>query len=230
MNISDIFLDLDRTLWDFDLNARKTLIDIFKKYSLYVRGISSVDDFIESYTIHNERLWLLYREDKISKELLRSERFNLTFLDFKIIDNELAVEVGEEYINKCPLQTSLFPHTIEILNYLNNKYNLHIITNGFEEVQHIKLRASNLTSFFNNVITSEMVGVKKPNPIIFQYALDQANVIASNSIMIGDDLPVDILGAKAIGISQIYFNPKKEPHNEEIDYEIACLSEIKNIL
>jgi putative hydrolase of the HAD superfamily len=102
MNISDIFLDLDRTLWDFDLNARKTLIDIFKKYSLYARGISSVDDFIESYTIHNERLWLLYREDKISKELLRSERFNLTFLDFKIIDNELAVELGEEYINKCP--------------------------------------------------------------------------------------------------------------------------------
>ena len=230
MNISDIFLDLDRTLWDFDLNARKTLIDIFEKYSLYARGISSVDNFIEAYTIHNERLWLLYRENKISKELLRSERFNLTFLDFKIIDNELALEVGEEYINKCPLQTSLFPHTMEILNYLNNKYNLHIITNGFEEVQHIKLRASNLTSFFNNVITSEMVKVKKPNPIIFQYALDQANVIASNSIMIGDDLPVDILGAKAIGISQIYFNPKKEPHNEEIDYEIACLSEIKNIL
>ncbi|MBT7896109.1 MAG: noncanonical pyrimidine nucleotidase, YjjG family [Flavobacteriales bacterium] len=230
MNISDIFLDLDRTLWDFDLNARKTLIDIFEKYSLYARGISSVDNFIEAYTIHNERLWLLYRENKISKELLRSERFNLTFLDFKIIDNELALEVGEEYINKCPLQTSLFPHTMEILNYLNNKYNLHIITNGFEEVQHIKLRASNLTSFFNNVITSEMVKVKKPNPVIFQYALDQANVIASNSIMIGDDLPVDILGAKAIGISQIYFNPKKEPHNEEIDYEIACLSEIKNIL
>ena len=230
MNISDIFLDLDRTLWDFDLNARKTLIDIFEKYSLYARGISSVDNFIEAYTLHNERLWLLYRENKISKELLRSERFNLTFLDFKIIDNELALEVGEEYINKCPLQTSLFPHTMEILNYLNNKYNLHIITNGFEEVQHIKLRASNLTSFFNNVITSEMVKVKKPNPVIFQYALDQANVIASNSIMIGDDLPVDILGAKAIGISQIYFNPKKEPHNEEIDYEIACLSEIKNIL
>lgn len=230
MNISDVFLDLDRTLWDFDLNARKTLIDIFKKYYLYSRGISSVDDFIKSYTLQNEKLWSLYREDKISKELLRSERFNLTFLDFKIINNELAVEVGEEYINKCPLQTSLFPYTVEVLNYLNNKYNLHIITNGFEEVQHIKLKASKLTSFFNNIITSEMVKVKKPNPIIFQYALDQANVNASNSIMIGDDLPVDILGAKAIGMSQIYFNPKKEPHNEEIDYEVSCLNEIKNIL
>jgi putative hydrolase of the HAD superfamily len=230
MNISDVFLDLDRTLWDFDLNARKTLIDIFKKYSLYSRGISSVDDFIKSYTSHNEKLWSLYREDKISKELLRSERFNLTFLDFNIINNKLAVEVGEEYIDKCPLQTSLFPYTVEVLNYLNNKYNLHIITNGFEEVQHIKLKASKLTAFFNNIITSEMVKVKKPNPIIFQYALDQANVIASKSIMIGDDLPVDILGAKAIGISQIYFNPKKETHNEEIDYEVSCLSEIKNIL
>lgn len=230
MNISDVFLDLDRTLWDFDLNARKTLIDIFKKYSLYSRGISSVDDFIKSYTAHNEKLWSSYRKDNISKESLRSERFNLTFLDFKIINTELAVEVGEEYINKCPLQTSLFPHTVELLHYLNNKYNLHIITNGFEEVQHIKLKASKLTSFFNNIITSEMVKVKKPNPIIFQYALEKANVNASNSIMIGDDLPVDILGAKAIGISQIYFNPKKETHNEEIDYEVSCLSEIKNIL
>lgn len=230
MKISDVFLDLDRTLWDFDLNARKTLIDIFEKYYLYSKGISSVDDFIKSYTLQNEKLWSLYREDKISKELLRSERFNLTFLDFKIINNELAVEVGEEYINQCPLQTSLFPYTVEVLNYLNNKYNLHIITNGFEEVQHIKLKASKLTSFFNNIITSEMVKVKKPNPIIFQYALDQANVHASNSIMIGDDLPVDILGAKAIGMSQIYFNPKKEPHHEEIDYEVSCLNEIKNIL
>ena len=230
MKISDVFLDLDRTLWDFDLNARKTLIDIFEKYCLYSIGISSVDDFIKSYTLQNEKLWSLYREDKISKELLRSERFNLTFLDFKIINNELAVEVGEEYINQCPLQTSLFPYTVEVLNYLNNKYNLHIITNGFEEVQHIKLKASKLTSFFNNIITSEMVKVKKPNPIIFQYALDQANVNASNSIMIGDDLPVDILGAKAIGMSQIYFNPKKEPHHEEIDYEVSCLNEIKNIL
>ena len=230
MNISDVFLDLDRTLWDFDLNAHNTLIDIFHEYSLSNKGISSPQKFIDSYILHNERLWSLYRQDKISKELLRSERFKLTFSDFGINDNLLAVDIGEDYINKCPLQTSLFPHTIETLNYLNVKYNLHIITNGFEEVQHIKLKASNLISFFDNIITSEMVNVKKPNPIIFQYALDKANVSAKESIMIGDDLPVDILGAKALGMPHIYFNPSKKNHSEEIDYEISCLSEIKNIL
>ena len=230
MKISDVFFDLDRTLWDFDRNSHNTLMDIFYEYSLSKKGISSPQKFIDSYILHNERLWSLYRQDKISKELLRSERFNLTFSDFGINDNLLSVDIGEDYINKCPLQTDLFPHTIEILNYLNVKYSLHIITNGFEEVQHIKLKASNLISFFDNIITSEMVNVKKPDPIIFQYALDKAKVLAKNSIMIGDDLPVDIIGAKDIGMSQIYFNPKKKCHNEKIDYEIACLKEIKGIL
>ena len=230
MKISDVFFDLDRTLWDFDRNSHNTLMDIFYEYSLSKKGISSPQKFIDSYILHNERLWSLYRQDKISKELLRSERFNLTFSDFGINDNLLSVDIGEDYINKCPLQTDLFPHTIEILNYLNVKYSLHIITNGFEEVQHIKLKASNLISFFDNIITSEMVNVKKPDPIIFEYALDKAKVLAKHSIMIGDDLPVDIIGAKDIGMSQIYFNPKKKCHNEKIDYEIACLKEIKGIL
>jgi putative hydrolase of the HAD superfamily len=172
----------------------------------------------------------LYRDNKISKSLLRSERFGLTLNEFSVDDNDLAVKIGDEYIKKCPLQTTLFPYAVEILNYLKTKYKLHIITNGFDEVQHIKLKASGLTHFFSEIVTSEKVDVKKPDPKIFNYALTKAKTTSVKSIMIGDDLPVDILGAKQVGMSQIYFNPDKKNHNEKIDYEISSLDQIKEIL
>lgn len=229
MYITDIFFDLDRTLWDFDLNAENTLVELCKTYDLLELGIKT-NEFIKSYTLHNERLWSLYRENKIKKEDLRSERFNLTLNDFSVSNKELAIKLGEDYVNKCPLQTKLFPNTFEILNYLKNKYKLHIITNGFEEVQNIKLKTSKLISFFDKIITSEKVNAKKPDPKIFKYALEQINVEAENTIMIGDDLPVDIIGAKNVGMHQIYFNPKNEKHSHEVDYEIKNLIEIKEIL
>ena len=228
-NISDVFFDLDRTLWDFDYNAHKTLIDIYKNFNLKKFNID-LKQFIDRYTFHNEYLWSLYRNNKISKSLLRSERFGLTLNEFSVYNNDLAVKIGNEYIKKCPLQTTLFPYAIEILNYLKTKYKLHIITNGFDEVQHIKLKASGLTHFFNEIVTSEKVDVKKPDPKIFNYALTKAKTTSMKSIMIGDDLPVDILGAKQVGMSQIYFNPDKKNHNEEIDYEISSLDQIKDIL
>ena len=116
------------------------------------------------------------------------------------------------------------------LDYLKNKYNLHIITNGFEEVQNIKLKTSKLISFFDKIITSEKVNAKKPDPKIFKYALEQVNVKAENTIMIGDDLPVDIIGAKNVGMYQIYFNPNNKQYSQEVDYEIKNLIEIKEIL
>ena len=230
MKITDIFFDLDRTLWDFDRNSHKTLMYIYQEFNLNIKGVIDIDAFIASYTVHNEKLWALYRENRISKELLRSERFHLTLSDFGIDDNNLSVQLGDAYVSRCPLQTLLCSYSIEILEYLNKRYNLHIITNGFEEVQHIKLEASGLSSFFLNIITSEKVDAKKPDPMIFEYALKLAKVKAENSIMIGDDLPVDIIGAKSVGIHQIYFNPNKKDHNEIIDYEVSSLIEIKEIL
>jgi len=226
MKITDIFFDLDRTLWDFDLNAHTTLVELCNLNNLRV----DAEDFIKCYNNHNEKLWGLYRENKISKETLRSKRFKLTLADFSINNDDLASKLGDEYVAKCPLQTALFPYTFEILKYLQKKYKLHIITNGFEEVQHIKLKASGLTPFFQKIITSEKVNVKKPDPKIFDYALNLVGAKPKNTIMIGDDLPVDIIGAKKTGIHQIYFNPNKKEHNEKIDFEISSLLEIKEIL
>jgi|TARA_B110000240_G_scaffold158982_1_gene177203 putative hydrolase of the HAD superfamily len=230
MKITHVFFDLDRTLWDFDLNSYNTLLDIFHDFSLKDKGIKDPVFFIEQYIKINESLWSLYRDDLITKEDLRSRRFYQTLQEYSIQDLQLAKDIGDAYVKNSPLQTVLFPHTIEILTYLQKKYSLSIITNGFEEVQHIKLKASAIDHFFDHVVTSEAVDVKKPNPIIFQYALDKAKVSAKSSIMIGDDLPVDILGAKSMGMSHVFFNPKKNSHSQKIDFEISCLSDLKNIL
>ena len=230
MDIKHIFFDLDRTLWDFETNAYETLSELYESHSLEEKGIPNVDEFINNYKLHNERLWELYREGKVEKEVLRSSRFRITLEEYGIKDERLASELGDQYIQKCPLKTNLFPFTHEVLDYLKSKYHLHIITNGFEEVQYVKLEKSNLLSYFEQVVTSEQVGVKKPNPEIFKHALVKAFCKPEESIMIGDDLPVDVLGAKSVGMNQVYFNPNKENHQEEITCEISCLSELKALM
>ena len=228
--IKHIFFDLDRTLWDFEANSHQTLLELCIAYDLAEKGISDYEAFIKNYKAHNEQLWDLYRVDKISQQDLRRERFQRVLADYNINDTELATNIGEDYVAICPKKNKLFPYTIEVLKYLSKKYKLHIITNGFHEVQHIKLQHAGLTSYFNEIITSEQMGVKKPNPKIFNYALQKANTSAEESIMIGDDLEVDVLGAEKVGIQGVFFNPNKIKHNEDIVHEIFCLSELLALL
>ena len=229
-NIKDIFFDLDNTLWDFEKNSETTLLEIINEFNLINKGVNNAQDFIKRYKKHNERLWTLYRDNKITKEKLRGERFLLTLKEYGLNDPKLANDFGLAYIKKSPLKKILFPFTIQVLSYLKSKYNLHIITNGFEEVQHVKLQSSNLTHYFKNIITSEEVGVKKPNKKIFQYALKISNADPNQSIMIGDDLISDIKGAAKLKIKTIFFNPKKIQYTKTEDYEISCLSEIMDLL
>ena len=170
MKFKHIFFDLDNTLWDFEKNSNITLTYLVGKFDLISKGIDNATSFIQKYRVHNDRLWSLYREDKISKNELRTERFRLTLQEYKIDNQELADNIGLAYIQQSPLKTILFPFAIEVLEYLYQNYTLHIITNGFEEVQHIKINSSGLKSYFNNIITSEQVGVKKPDARIFRYA------------------------------------------------------------
>ena len=228
--IKHIFFDLDRTLWDFEKNSHTTLLQLIYHFNLTDKGVDTPESFIKKYKIHNAKLWDLYREDKIKKEELRSKRFLLTLAEYGIDDRNLAKQFGLTYIKQSPLQTNLSPFSHEVLSYLKNKYTLHIITNGFEEVQHIKLAVADLEQYFDVVVTSEKVGVKKPNAKIFEFALEQANAKAEQSIMIGDDLVVDVLGAEKVGMQGIYFNPNKEEHKEEVVHEIFCLSELRTLL
>ena len=226
-----LFFDLDRTLWDFEKNSHEVLLELYQYYDLLNKGIVDSKVFIERYKYHNEKLWDLYRQNKIEKYKLRNERFKITLDEFGINSPELATNLGEDYVAHCPKKTNLFPYVHSTLTYLKERYALHIITNGFEEVQYQKLENSNLIDYFEQIITSEQVGFKKPSQQIFKFSMLKAFAKPSDSLMIGDDLHADILGAKDIGMAQVFFNPLKHVHsNSEITYEINCLSELEEIL
>lgn len=224
-----IFFDLDRTLWHFEENSKKVLEDIFNSFNLNER-ITSSNIFISQYNQINEELWAKYREDKVTKDTLRWKRFYDTLLHFGIDDRETSDKIGDYYVYHSPRQKTLLPYTKEVLEYLNDKYTLHIITNGFEEVQYIKMTESEINHYFDVVVLSERVGVKKPHPYIFKKAMKSANANAQNSLMIGDDLYADILGAEKVGMDSIYFNYYKEPLSQKVQKEISCLSELFDLL
>ena len=225
-----IFFDLDRTLWDFDASSNEAFHDIYEKFGLKNKGVDSVSSFKDYYKHHNEILWGQYREGKLSKEVLRGLRFHLTLKEFGVDDEELAQQIGMHYVKISPLLVHLFPNAFQILDYLHPKYQLHIITNGFSEVQYTKLETSGLGKYFIKVITSEEAGVKKPDPKIFELALNKAKANLDASIMIGDDPEVDIIGAKNIGMDQVLFDPQGELVQNGASYYINDLIELKKFL
>jgi len=210
-NIKHVFFDLDHTLWDFDKNSGLTFEKIFKLNNIEIK----LDDFLKVYEPINLNYWKLYREEQVSKNALRYGRLKEAFdaIEYKIEDATIH-KLSEGYISHLSSFNNLFDNTIETLNYLKNKYKLHIITNGFEEAQEKKMQTSKIRDYFVTVTNSEMVGVKKPNPKIFNFALNLANAKPNESIMIGDSLEADIEGARHIGMDTIHFDYKnKYQHN-----------------
>jgi len=224
-----IYFDLDRTLWDFDNNAKETFLEIYQNRNLG-SIFSSFETFYSAYNKHNDILWRDYRENKIEKSILRWKRFALTLEEFGIYNEKLAQQIGDDYVNISPTKKQLFPYTHEALSYLKNKYVLYIITNGFSEIQSDKLKNCNLDQYFTGIITSEDAGAQKPSPIIFEHALRISNAKKNECLMIGDDLETDILGAKNTGIDQVFFNSENIKHSEDITFEITSLIELKDIL
>jgi len=225
-----IFFDLDRTIWDFDKNSTDTLNEIFEKYKLGRVLNCYFEDFFQKYKKHNSELWEAYRNNQIKKEKLSLNRFLLTLNDFNNNDTLLANYIAQDYIKLSPFKKALLPYAKETLEVLSKKFTLHIITNGFKEVQFIKLKNSGLNKYFKHIITSEEVGVQKPDKKIFEYALNKTGAKSQNSIMIGDDLKVDIGGAMQVGMDQIYYNINSCSINHHATFEIKSLLELTQIL
>ncbi|MBC8147364.1 MAG: noncanonical pyrimidine nucleotidase, YjjG family [Bacteroidetes bacterium] len=225
-----LFFDLDRTLYDFDKNAYHTFKDIYSMFDLKAKGVEDFNEFYKIYNHHNNELWDLYRKEEIAKEKLSYYRFELTLNHFGVNHIQLAKSIGKEYVTLSPKKTKLFPHCRETLDKLHPHFEMHIITNGFEEVQFAKLKNTDLMKYFDKIITSERAGIKKPTAEIFEYSLIQAGAKANESIVIGDDLNVDIIGARNVGIDQVYVNYDHEQHNEEITFEIDSLDKLESIL
>lgn len=226
-----LFFDLDRTLWDFDTNNKLTFAELFDKFQLAARGILNPDKFYNEYQRINMALWEEYKYERITKEMLNFRRFYESLQLYDISDSALAREMGSYYITASPLKTMLYPLTIETLERLKQKYQMHIITNGFEEVQYIKIEKSGLGKYFDKIITSERAGCKKPGKAIFEFALRETNADVSESIIIGDDYEADILGARTVGMDQIWVKHfPVEGIDEKPTYEVNRICDIALIL
>lgn len=230
MKYKHLFFDLDHTLWDFEANAKLTMEELFQSLKLKERGIDDFDRFYKNYLLLNEKLWEQYRKGTISQNDLRFKRMWLALLEFKIADEKLAMEMNSQFLDLLPSRTILFPYTKEILTYLQNKnYSLHLITNGFEKVQFCKLEHSGLTNFFKEVITSESSNSIKPKKEIFEFAFNKARALPKESIMLGDNIEVDILGAMNVGMDQVFINFEKIETSVKPTFTVNSLKELEAI-
>ena len=224
--ITDVFFDLDHTLWDFDKNSGLAFEKIFSERHPSVK----IQSFIQEYIPINQSCWKLFQYNKITHQELRYNRLKYSFdaLNYSITDQEIDF-ISDQYIEILPEHNHLFDGAFEILDYLKSKYNLHIITNGFAEVQDRKMNNAFLTPYFTTITNSEMAGVKKPNPVIFEYALNLAKASKESSIMIGDSLDADVQGALDVGLDAIYFGETSIEIHSSIK-QVNHLLELKKYL
>lgn len=225
-----IFFDLDRTLWDMEKNSEHALRELYAYYRLEEYGLPPFDTFYKTYHAINLQLWKAYARQEISKEELRTERFYQTFSHFGLAQKSLAFSVGESYVLHAPYKPTLLPYAQETLAYLKKKYSLHIITNGFSEVQHIKLTRCGIRPYFTHIILSDEAGYLKPHSGIFQYALEQCRAEPEDCLMIGDDYDSDITGARNAGIDQVYLTKSIPEKQHASTYTIDCLSKLREVL
>jgi len=221
----NLYFDLDNTLWDFQKNSEETLKELIDV--LFPNQIIDFSRFLNTYYPINEKLWVLYRKGIIPKEQLRTKRFTDTFKQLGIIDEKKIEQLSNTYLEQSPLKTGLYPHAIETLGYLKQKgYRMFLLTNGFKEVQKVKIAHSGLDLFFDRMITSEEAGYQKPHRRIFDFALKTVNSKKNESLMIGDDLDTDIEGALKYGLDCVLFNPNKKKHRQKVNFEIESLHQL----
>lgn len=224
--LKHILFDLDNTLWDFSGNSKRILAQIFSDLELSKKGIPDFPTFHDQYAFRNEYLWHQYGLGNVTRDEVRQNRFYITFNDFGVDNYALAAEAADYYIQHTRKQTDLLPHTIELLDYLQSKYQLHIITNGFDEVQFFKLENTGLRKYFDTVTTAENAQSLKPNKKIFDHALNSIPALPEHCLYIGDSPDADGHGAKNAGLGFIWFNP----NNKKNDYGFTSVSSLKEVM
>ncbi|HEY8513815.1 MAG TPA: YjjG family noncanonical pyrimidine nucleotidase [Cyclobacteriaceae bacterium] len=230
MKYKAIFFDLDHTLWDYETNSRETLTEMYEHHGLANKGVPDAASFANVFRQVNDQLWYQFDRGLITSETIRRERFITVLRAFGIDDTELASELSDDYIHACPRRCNLMPYALDTLQYLSGRYSLTVITNGFDEIQKMKLESGNLASFFNHVVTSQKAGHRKPAKEIFEYALRSNAVQPQEALMVGDNLITDIGGACNASIDTAFFNPERMLHDTPVNYEIASLKELCDLL
>lgn len=225
-----LFFDLDHTLWDFEKNTSEAIEELYTHFNFSRWPFFSFDDFMCIFREVNNYLWDKFNHGFIDRYELRNNRFSMILKRLGVAESEIPEGIGQKYLELAPVKSNVMPHTNEILDYLKPTYHLHIISNGFDDVQHTKLKASKIHDFFETIVTSDSSGHRKPQKGIFEYAMHKAGAQIDNALMIGDNLETDIAGARNATMDHVFFNPGYMRHEQPVTYEINSLKQIMNIL
>lgn len=230
MKYTSIIFDLDHTLLDTEQNNKEAIEEVYHYYS-FDKYYKTFDEFYSIYLPHNLDLWRKYEQKKVSKDDMMLLRFYTPFVHIEGLTSEKALIINNDYLDRVSYKGKVIDGAFEILDELKPRFPLYILSNGFNEVQYKKMDSAGLTPYFEKIILSDHIGINKPDPALFDYALKEIGTKAEESVMIGDNWNSDIMGAKSAGIDQIWFNPQNEsPKGYTPTYTIQKLSEIKDIL
>lgn len=231
-NYKFLFFDLDHTLWDFTGNSEATLKELYQKHQLNQHGSFCSEQFCQTFDVVNREMWLQNESGQLSRDELRRQRFVrvLTALGSQQGVDTVATALDQDYMSLCPAKPGLLPFAREVLEYFYKRYPLYVLTNGFSDVQDIKLKAAGIAHYFKGVFTAEDAGVAKPNVAFFEHVLQQIGAKPQECLMIGDNLKADIIGAASAGIDSVYYNPFKRTYHVPVQRDIQCLSELLSIL
>ena len=227
--ITHIFFDLDHTLWDYDTNAGNVLRSIYNEFELTQKLDLSEDQFIKVFFQTNATLWDEFNHGKVDRDTIRSERFKRILRACGTTDFSSEPAMNQYFLYHCPRQKAVMEDAMMCLDYLSKRYHLSIITNGFDDVQSIKLKSCGLDKYFTHVFTSETIGIQKPQPEIFHHALQAVKSDQSTAVMIGDNPLTDIQGAQNAGIEAVFYNPGGRKKSE-CSWQIQHLSDLLKIL
>ncbi|MCX6218446.1 YjjG family noncanonical pyrimidine nucleotidase [Spirosoma sp.] len=225
-----LFFDLDHTLWDFDRNSAECITELYDTFRLADLGIESAAEFSRQFVAINRQLWADFDKNLIEHTYIRKHRFPLVFRAMGVDESAVHADMNVEYLKLLPRKPHLLESAKELLDHLNGRYTMHIITNGFAEIQAVKMDSAEIAHYFTHVITSENANAKKPNPLVFQYAMEISGTNPSESLMIGDNYEADILGAKGVGLDTVFYNPQGQPVSDPPTYDIRHWKELMAIL
>ena len=225
-----LFFDLDHTLWDFDRNSAECIAELFDTFRLSDVGIASPEEFSRHFIAINRKLWADYDRNLIEHTYIRQHRFSLVFRSLGVDESAVRADLNAEYLRLLPRKPHLLESAREMLDHLHGRYTMHIITNGFAEIQAVKMDSAEIAHYFTHVITSEKANAKKPDPLVFQYAMDVGGTTASESLMIGDNYEADILGAKSVGMDTVFYNLQGATVTDKPTFDIRHWNELMTIL
>ncbi|WP_154853756.1 YjjG family noncanonical pyrimidine nucleotidase [Cyclobacterium xiamenense] len=225
-----LLFDLDHTLWDYDSNVRDSLTELYAQHRLAELGTATFEAFFEAFQATNLELWDQFNRGQVDRDQLRAIRFPKVFTRAQLSEAHIPRSLEDDFIRLTSSKAKVMDQAVEMLHYLGETYDLHIVTNGFNESQYAKLKASGLDKHFKVVVTSESSGFRKPDQRIFAHTLREIGTLPNECLMIGDNPTSDILGAKNASIDQVHFNPRGLKSPVPATFTIRHLSELKTFL